>query len=293
MKKNVKAFALAGIGAVVLVGGTFAYYNSTQTFYNQLKSTKYGGSAVEKFNPPTDWVPGAKADKEIFATNTGEGEVWVRIKFDETWQRNGEAEPFKSFSSKDGTFNTNKPNSGEVPEAGTNQVSATDGLTAADTGSVVYKELVNVVNAAESETKKWYYNSTDGYYYYTSTLGTGESTEKLLDDITLCKDVDLGAFDKVKRFLATSSDLDKDAVLNLKPDATWASATPSDLNGKYLYIVSEDKAVDGKSGYAKADYTLTITTEFIQADAVTDPKTGKVTSNAAKDLRWAWYPGKN
>ncbi|MDY5485102.1 MAG: BsaA family SipW-dependent biofilm matrix protein, partial [Clostridium sp.] len=65
--KNSKLFAAAGLGALVVVGGTFAYYNTTQTFNNPFNTTDYGTYVTEHFNVDdgSEWKPGATVAKEI------------------------------------------------------------------------------------------------------------------------------------------------------------------------------------------------------------------------------------
>lgn len=299
MKKNTKVFALAGVGALTLVGGTFAYYTASQTFNNPFNTTNYGTTSVEKFNPSDgqEWKPGAEVDKKVYATNTGKGDVWVRVKFDEKWMRNGAADPFKEFSTADEGFFVAEPEEGKDPNAKTNQDDAADGLTEADEGSVVYKKLVtdNMVEEKDNETaKKWYF--LDGYYYYTSALITNESTETLLDSVTLCADTDMGLFDKntyhkvvEKGSLPPNFDAESWTLGECDFDASLKGDTDNpDYATKYeayldkdVYTYKEDKLNEEKQGYANADYELDITVEFVQADA-----------EAADTSAWGWYPGK-
>lgn len=294
MKKNVKAFALAGIGAVALVGGTFAYYNSTQTFENNLDTGKYGASATEKFNPDDghNWKPGVEVDKEIYATNTGDGEVWVRIRFDETWMRNNTS--FIEFGSHEGKFNP------KSSYAGNHQIDTVrkddylgdvDGMTdkKVGEGSVVYKKFENLVSDnkpnSTANSQKWYYE--DGYYYYTTSLQKNTSTQKLLDSITLCKDTDMGRYNDKSYYTISDVELDPLPVypsLENETRYTWVEGTLEGQNteGKYVYIAKASELDETYPGYANADYTLNITTEFVQAN-----------SEAAENLSWGWYPGKN
>lgn len=87
MNKKYKK-AVAGLGALVLVGGTLAYFSQSTTVENDFQTGSYEGTTVEKFNPTDgdDWQPGAEVDKEVGARNTGDSALWVRIKFDEVWE---------------------------------------------------------------------------------------------------------------------------------------------------------------------------------------------------------------
>ncbi len=278
MKKNTKLFALVGIAAVTVVGGTFAYYNSTQTFSNPFKSSNFSTSAIEKYNltEGEDWVPGVTVDKEVFATNTGDGEVWVRIGFEEAWSRpeEGKDTVFKAFSLADPKFNPENEDT-----AGNHQEDTGDGAVATDTGSVVYKKLENVVTDSSKE-KGWYRSGE--YYYYTSALKKDESTPLLLKEITLCEDADMGAYDELVMYRAYATP--PEAFPTYDPEADdadeWqATLSEAEMADAYVYSYTADVLKDGNQGYADADYTLDIKVEFVQADA-----------EAAKGSGWAWHP---
>lgn len=293
MKKNTKVLALAGLGVLTLVGGTFAYYSASQTFNNPFDTSNFGTYATEKFSieDGTDWKPGAEVDKEVYATNTGDGEVWVRVKFDEAWSRDDGT--FKEFDTTDDGFYVADPIEEATPLAGENQKDATDGTTEADPGSVVYKNFDNLVDADDKATaKKWYF--VDGYYYYTSALAKDESTVMLLDSVTLCGDTDMGKFDNNSYYTI----VDKGSVTPVFNASTWtAGECPFDASykdktddkdyekcygqfiDKDVHIYKENKLDVKAQGYANADYELNITVEFVQTDA-----------EAASG--WAWYPGK-
>lgn len=299
MKKNTKVLALAGLGVVTLVGGTFAYYSASQTFNNPFDTSNYGTYSREKFSieDGNEWKPGAEVDKEVYATNTGDGEVWVRVKFDEAWSRDNTK--FKEFNTTQDGFYVPDPTGDAAPLAGNNQVNTTDGLTADDAGSVVYKNFndANLVNTAGKATaRKWYF--VDGYYYYTSALAKDESTAMLLDSVTLCGDTDMGKFDNNSYYKV----VEKGAAAPVFDASTWTEGecdfdaslkgqtTHADYQQKYgryidkdVYTYKENKLDTTKQGYANADYELNITVEFVQAD----PEAA-----ASVAAPWDWYPGK-
>lgn len=299
MKKNVKVLALAGVGAVALVGGTLAYYTASQTFNNPFSTDNYGTSSVEKFNPSDgqNWRPGVEVDKEVYATNTGDGEVWVRVKFDEKWMR--ENQSFIEFASKDEKFNPASDAAGEYQvdtDTSDDLQGYEDGLVEKD-GSVVYKKFAseNIVDAAANKTvQKWYFS--DGYYYYTSALKTNEQTKTLLNSVTLCSDTDMGRFDENTYYTVvekgsaapefdaskwTLGECDFDASLKGKEDDPDYAAKYQAYLDKDVYTYKENKLNEEMQGYANADYELDITVEFVQADA-----------EAADTSAWDWYPGK-
>ena len=331
MKKNTKVLVLAGLGVVTLVGGTFAYYSASQTFTNPFDTSSYGTVVTEKFNVTEgqDWEPGAKVDKEVYATNTGEGKVWARVFFDEKWLRGGATQI--AWNSKDGNFNVAEPAAGKKPVAGEDYQPGTDdksayvgdkdGIINSDTGSVVYKELTNL----GSGLGKWQYCDEDGYYYYTSALNPKEQTVKLLDSVTLASDTDMGRFYDVFAYLVVpeladsdtiptyqlDADDDKDGVQYLKDSVayTWEEvaaeddlpapmAKPADdateeekaaykayldkYTDKDVFIYKENKLNDRFPGYADAEYELSVTVEFLQAD-----------DEAAANAGWKFTPAKD
>ena len=200
--KNKKLYGLVGVGALAVVGGTFAYYNASQTFVNPFKTSNYSTVATERFNPTGDahdWEPGEKIDKKVMATNTGQGTVWVRVKLDEDWKW---TMPDGTVVTKellmDGRFENDAKFLPANADEAVDQFSQFDGLTV-DDGSVVYKEMNYVSNkwlmeeAVAAGKDTWYY--VDGYFYYTKPLAKDESTETaLLESVTLCKDTDMGYF---------------------------------------------------------------------------------------------------
>lgn len=301
--KKTRLCAMAGVVLVSVAGGTFAYYNSTQTFSNPFDTTNYSTYVTEKFNPGDghEWKPGAKVTKEVYATNTGDGEVWVRVKFDEVWKRNGNNLPGTTWSSSDDTFNpANADKAGEAIQPGADNekyVGDRDGVTKDDTGSVVYKELINVTeNSAEGG--KWYWNN--GYYYYTSALKKNEKTDTLLKSVQLCGDADMGKYKEVNAYIVVPKLGENDPLPEYKEKyngCEWHEGTlnydfnlkPGDegydnqYEGKDIFTYKANELDENNQGYANAGYELNITVEFVQTD-----EEGK----AAGAAQWSWYPGK-
>lgn len=288
--KNKKLYALAGVAALAAVGGTFAYYGAAQTFSNPFDTSNYGTYSYEKFNPGDghEWIPGAEVDKEVFATNTGDGKVWVRVKLDEAWKNVAGADIAIDST---GAF---------LPRAAGNslQVNGTDGKTDGD-GSVVYKNIINTVTEDNNTTeKRWFYQN--GYYYYTSALAKNESTEKLLDSVTLCADTDMGKFNDVEKYIIVN----KGSVAPIYPNGNWIDGPlPFDPNnetqlaaykGKDIYTYKANELDAVNHGYANADYSLNITVEFLQSTEV-EAEAAKIieAANTGKTdaEKWTWYPG--
>lgn len=212
--KNKKLYGLVGVGALAVVGGTFAYYNASQTFVNPFKTSNYGTVATERFNPTGDahdWEPGETIDKKVMATNTGQGTVWVRVKLDETWKlANGTEHTITYKTSQNDFLNKFQPNI-DMDGNNTHQ-NPKDGKVKSDEGSVVMKNLTFGTNAPTEEKDGWYY--LDGYFYYTKPLAQGESTKTpLLDGVTLYKDTDMGYFRNFAGFKVAKKDAEPETII--------------------------------------------------------------------------------
>lgn len=267
--KNLKVYALAGVAAVAVVGGTFAYYQAQSTFTNAFSTTGYSTSTIERFNPDeaTNWQPGQELDKEVYAVNTGNGDVWVRVKFEEQWTNAQDA--MGVLDSRSAEFNAISPGEGR-------QESKTDGHTITEgkqDGSVVYKKFgENIITTDEKEPKKWFLG-TDGWYYYTSKLTntTGENTTpKLLDSVTLCGDVDMGKKAEVEAYILVDKDSPDVPVYDAATaqEKGWLLKKPTTIPaGKTLFSCFVDGVDSTAKGYSGASYALDIEVQIVQADA--------------------------
>lgn len=245
MKKNKKIRVIAGLMALTLVVGTLAFFSKEMSIDNPFSTKKYGGETIEKFTPEKNWEPGGQVTKEVQAKNTGDYPLYVRVKFDEKWERNGvEFEKFSS-SDKDLFF----------------PASADKGIV---NGSYVYKHLSGV------EQNTWI-DGKDGYFYYKTELAPkSESnsgiTSILMDYVTLCKDADMGTYNESQMKYALV-DESKNAEDLTDADYVLTKAPDNIPDGKVLYQKKVITLDENNAGYAGADYTLTITTELVQANA--------------------------
>lgn len=81
-KKRQKKLALASIAvaAMTVVGGTFAWFTSHEDVTNKLTAVNnYGVSIAENFTPPPDWTPGQDVNKDVYVTNTGNVDAFVKV----------------------------------------------------------------------------------------------------------------------------------------------------------------------------------------------------------------------
>lgn len=277
MKVNKKVAAVAGLGALALVGGSFAYYFESGSLDNPLSTGKYNTQLVEDFTPPTeDMKPGVNWDKVVGAQNTGDYPVLVRIKMDEQWVRKGTTGAYKELHSiaDYAKFNTVKK-TGTYPAmtVTAEQVDDNDGLTPADDKTVVFKNILS---------GDWV-DGGDGYWYWNGVLekkgSDKDKTTALMDGLVMATNIDLGDYNTSEYYVVLNDGQTPD------DNTTWTdAATITDANGdgvvdvrdiaipegKKLFRKSESELNTDAPGYADSNYTLTITSEFVQAtkDAV-------------------------
>lgn len=301
MKKlNKKLIAGIGLGALAVVGGTFAYYQSSASLDNPLSTGKYQNQLVEDFTPPTeDLKPGQKWEKKVGAENTGDYPVLVRIKMDEYWTRKDPnktitdvaSDNYKHILSVAGTKDA--PQKNNLIDTGTFaedkftavQISDVDGLTPEGDGTVVYKNLL--------EDSGWV-DGNDGYWYWNGVLEKGGKTNWLMDNLYLATNIDLGEYEDHEYYkvaaadtdprnitewdtLPQGSDVNDDGVVDIRDYVYGDKPMISVGSDQKLFRKSESNIVKGKEGYADSIYTLRITSEFVQAtkDAV-DQEWGNV-----------------
>ena len=262
-KKKAPLIALVGLLVVTIVAGTFAYWNQTSTIENPFDTGKSGSLTKEDFVPGDgdDWQPGVEINKDVFVKNTGDQDLIVRVRLDEKWARKSTASvtPGAVYKTVAAPYTTN-------------QVNATDGLTAAD-GSVVNKTLANPT--------KWI-SGGDGWYYYVDNLKGGITTEKWLDAVELLNDADMGKME-IRKYVSVSDDANEALWVWVEYDAAaTGEEMPSylDASGQPCLKTDTDaqKVLHNKVetsyekaggvdllGYSQSDYTLTVTTQTIQA----------------------------
>ena len=296
-KMSKKATALAGLGVLAVVGGTFAYYNETVSLENPLTTGHYDNELIEDYTPPTDDLkPGATIDKVVGAKNTGDYPVMVRIKMDEVWRQkdaDGNNQDIISHDSTEGdgfaAIAIGTEDVGYGNEFDADQADDTDGLVDGDE-SVVRKNL------AEDFAEDWTYNANDGYWYYNKILNPDQTTGNLLESITLASDIDLGHYIQKDWYYVGPSSMTQDKVPTWNEytvtrdetsgevtDITIGETSVGDRNGDgitdaidmalALNITSEQKLFrkneslldEDAKGYANANYTLTVTSQFVQA----------------------------
>ena len=279
MKMNKKLTAVAGLGALAFVGGSFAYYFESAALDNPLSTGKFSTQLVEDFTPPTDDMkPGVNWEKEVGAQNTGDYPVLVRIKMDEKWVRKGASDAYKELHSVAdyGKFNVVKDKTGTYPAmtVTADQADDNDGVTPKEDKTVVYKNLLS---------GDWV-DGGDGYWYWNGVLekkGSGkDKTTPLMNGLVMATNIDLGDYTTSEQYVILA-DTYEEVPETLPDGAAWIdmATVTVDTNqdgvvdvrditipeGRKLFRKSESKLNESLQGYADSNYTLTITSEFVQA----------------------------
>ena len=240
--------AIATMIAIAIIAGSLAYWNQTHTIENPFETGgKFGSTIIEDFTPKDEWQPGANVKKAVRVENTGEQDIIVRVKMDEKWVRRDETIPYKAFNAQP---------SGDVYTIG--QANETDGLTEAD-NSVVIKHF--------RENSNWV-DGGDGWYYYNANLKKGTTTDNWLESVELLDTLDVGAYE-VLHYVTNEETVDT--------STTWVpyypaiAAMPKEVGGKPVLhskaevVYKKDQDGNDLIGYLNSDYTLTITTQTVQA----------------------------
>lgn len=243
MQKNKKILGVAGLAAIAVVGGTFAYFNQTMTVTNPFDTGKYDTVLTEDFTPEDgeNWEPGAEVNKDVTVKNTGDYDILVRVKFDEKWVNKTTGE-------------TVKENKGM--NANTYQENATDGLVEKDK-SVVEKNL---------NENNWVYNEIDGYWYYKTNLAAKTDTGKFLDAVKLLEDADMGKY-ITTNYYTTADTKPAETTIgdeNSDPSTCWVPYK-GNVPEAAKHSMAVTKQDPNEPGYGNANYTLTITAQTVQA----------------------------
>ena len=154
-KNKLPVIALVLVAVLGVVGGTFAYFTTTDTFENVFRTKPFKTVVTETFDSPENWTPGTTTNKTVTAQNAGDVDVAVRVSYTEKWTDvDGNALALEK-----------------------------DGVRAA------------VVNFSDDLASKWTAKTENAvnYYYYNTKLTKGQSTTSLIKSVTFNKDVTIAA----------------------------------------------------------------------------------------------------
>lgn len=95
-KKKLSALLLAGTLTAGVVGGTFAWFTSQDSVTNEFATggnedddPDAGIDIWEKFEEPTNVVPGTTTDKLVQVKNTSTYDQFIRVKITPKWEKDG------------------------------------------------------------------------------------------------------------------------------------------------------------------------------------------------------------
>lgn len=312
---------LAFVG--LITAGTIAEFYTEVIVRNKFSVEPYRADFFEEFESPENWLPGMKFPSKVFVTNTGGGEIIVRVKYEEQWiaadgkvlpnvleyrdgkfvDENGEdysdhvdmnlvpspvPEGYKlEVSSKifsDIVCTEGDPNSltnknfyqGEANQIEIQLENAySEGVNPDDTAEDVVdsnkeentdntdydkdeEENVNSTDPDDTEQEDnvkvntlWMYDESNSekYYYYLEVLKSGESTQNFLEEVQ---------FNPLMNVHLIGVDNNGEANQSLYSDGKYRGFADGN---KYTFRYTADN-----SGYANAEYKLSITMECLSAD---------------------------
>ena len=192
MKKKA-ALGLAGIAAVAVIGGTWAYWSQDLTATNEFETGKFDSDIVEQFTPPAvgEWLPGVTTEKNVKVTNSGDVDMALVAEITQEWNREGESLPIR-FAAPDPSPITRGYENAAVINWGEN--TAMHDITAIDSVAEEAREMgitASVSSLGDSEAKdKWVLvDVSDDYskliFVYNGIVPAGEETPEHLNSVTL------------------------------------------------------------------------------------------------------------
>jgi len=155
MKKKKSLVALFLVAIIGVIGGTFAYFTSDDTFANIFRTKAYNVEVKEVFTSPSDWTPGTTTSKTVTAKNKGDVDAAVRIWYEESWV-----------------------------DSNNHELSLTDNSD----------RPAAIINFADNFATNWT-TSTEGgrtYYYYKTKLAKNQTTAALINSVTFNPNVTIG-----------------------------------------------------------------------------------------------------
>ena len=304
-KNKAKAWlALITLGVIGLItAGTIAEFFTETIVRNKFSAEPYRADFFQELESPDNWLPGTITPSKVFARNNSSGEIIVRVKYEEQWiAANGKVLP-NILEYKDGKFvDENGEDYSEhvdmnmvpspVPEGYKMEVSSkifSDLVcTKGDSNSLKNKTFTidgvtqgedtqnNIESVPDAQTQDettpqeegndnqenvdpgntvrpdtvWMYDDTnsEGYYYCLEVLKKDEVTKNFLEAVQFNPAMDVHLIG-----------LDQNGEYNesLYSDGKYKGFVE---DGKYVFRYSNDD-----SGYANAEYKLSITMECLGA----------------------------
>lgn len=319
--KNKKMIVMAVLLALfIVVGGTFAWFTSKDEVTNKLTAQNdYGVSIVEDFTPPGDWTPGQEVNKDVYVTNTGNVDAFVKVALSNSMSLTtvaaggayaaGDVSSYLTLSTDTNANEVKALCAGGrlVCSAGTaitdesEQIKYGTDFTPTDSGLYVFERDVEDGKTAYAG----YYYSDNAYYAVTDIKKEDAQTftykmlvksEQSLDASAIELDYTGLENSNVITAVYQKDDADKMIKINITLASDWKDNWTL-LNNNVFYYNNTIKAgttsaqlVDKlelddevkNSAYYKFDYNLKVTADSVQ---VVNDESGKQTAEAVTD---AW-----
>ena len=167
---------------VGIIGGTIAYFTSSDRFTNVFSTKPYVMEVREVFESPDAWVPGTTTSKTVVATNKGDVPAAVRVKLTESWvDANNNPLPLKDNNNVQAAIinfnNTNWEKSGDYYYYKTKLAKN------ASTTSLIQSVTFNPAVTIETEHNCTTNDTTHETVCKTSTVGYGGGKYTLIIDV--------------------------------------------------------------------------------------------------------------
>ena len=216
-RKQVKIAVFAAVATIFLSFGiTWAYYSDTIVLANPFATSHSGAAMVEDFNPDSSFLPGETVIKKVAFQNTGEMDIFLRVEVppEEAWYAKGGKEPL------------------DAPYT---------------TGAVTKNWTIGVWpgDDDEDETDDWsqVFEDENGrkYRYYKHILPAGETTEDILDSISLSTEVsndrhDIDYSDKIYKLTFNAEAVPvEEQNGELSVQSQWRMTVTEDTDGGLIW----------------------------------------------------------
>lgn len=233
--KKVMGTLAAVMAVALLLGGTFAWRDISQNAQNVFKASSYEAELVDIFTPPSNWEKDESINKDVYVKNTGSGDIFVRVNFDDILKLAGASEqaqnPYTAFTvNGDGTADTTSFSKFEW---------------------AMGNGLIYDIADWNGCTDAWYLDATTGWFYWGNVLTSATQTDKLLDAVKLLTDVDKD-FEYIINVNMHAFSADQKGIEDLEDTDGGSANVPDEVKDMVNGIISNnDKAVQKKADDAR------------------------------------------
>lgn len=156
--KKITIMIAAVVVTVGIVGGTLAWFTSSDSIVNNFTTGEVKEKIEENFTEPENWLPGDEVNKDVWVNNTGKSDAFIRVWFE------------VKVENLDGNLDVMPANKIEENI----ELKFTDFVTGSNPKWMADGEDSIVENTY-----------TTPKYYYSEIVSSKEVTERILDSVTL------------------------------------------------------------------------------------------------------------